>query len=216
MKKKYLIPSLLFVALIGLGVLAKTASTDLFTVTGQGASWGKDIFRITSALGLSLSNSSGTDIFTVSTLGNVQNANNVTAGAATAPSATFYPGIKVPFYNAGVAVVQGSVIIASGSINSTGYGSTAAVLATTTVMGVSDGAYAANAIGYMTIKGYALVLTTGTVMVGNILVSTHPGGAAGLPGYAGATTGTQVVGTKIGKALQAGTAAGGLTLAIIE
>lgn len=126
-----------------------------------------------------------------------------------APSTTAFYAVKVPFY-AAVAMDQGDVVISSQ--NGSGYGSKAAVLATTTVLGVCDGTYAAGSIGYMAVSGYALVLTTGTVAAGNVLVSTGGTNGTGAAGYAGVTTGTQVVGTTVGKAMVAGTAAGGLTL----
>lgn len=215
MKKKYLIPSLLAVMIVGLGILAKTASTDLFTVTGRGSSWGQDIFRITSALGLSLSNSSGTDVFTIDTNGNVQTYNDITVGDDTTPSTSFYPGIKLPiYYNS--AVTQGDVILSTcpgpGSASPVGIGTISAVLSTTTIIGVADGTYAAGDVGYMTIQGYALVKTTGTVNAGDHLTST-----ATTAGYAGRLTAaaTVVVGSVLGTAVGNGTAAGGLTLAII-
>lgn len=124
--------------------------------------------------------------------------------------------IKVPFYNGSPSsTAVGTVILASTTATSSIYGTYAAILATTTVLGVSDGVYASGTKGWMTILGYCRVLTTGTVNVGDILVSTAGTNGAGAAGYAGTTTGTQVVGTAIGKAVSPGTAAGGLTTILI-
>lgn len=124
--------------------------------------------------------------------------------------------IKVPFYNGSPnSTAIGTVILSSTTATSNIYGTYAAILATTTVLGVSDGVYASGTKGWMTILGYCRVLTTGTVNVGDILVSTAGTNGAGAAGYAGTTTGTQVVGTSIGKAVSPGTAAGGLTTILI-
>lgn len=124
--------------------------------------------------------------------------------------------IKVPFYNGSPnSTAVGTVILSSTTATSNIYGTYAAILATTTVLGVSDGVYASGTKGWMTILGYCRVLTTGTVNVGDILVSTAGTNGAGAAGYAGTTTGTQVVGTAIGKAVSPGTAAGGLTTILI-
>lgn len=118
-------------------------------------------------------------------------------------------GVKVPFYNAsGSAMAQGYVVVASAAINNTMYGSVAAITSTTTVVGICEGTVASAADGYMTVAGIALVLTTGTVAIGDLLVSTT------VAGYAGkiASGATVEEGSVIGKALSQGTAAGGLTL----
>lgn len=125
-------------------------------------------------------------------------------------------GVKVPFI-ANDAMVQGNVVIASSpvtGVQATAYGAITAVLSTTSVVGVCDGTVAAGALGWMTVSGYALVLTTGTVLPGDLLVSTDGVNAAGAAGYAGKVTPAAgvVVGTIIGKAMTSGTASGGLTV----
>jgi hypothetical protein len=128
-----------------------------------------------------------------------------------------YPGITVPIYNAsGSAWTEGDVIIASATASTAGYGSYAAINATTTVIGVAAESIANGAVGLMKVSGWALVKTTGTVQIGNILVSTSGSNGAGVAGYAGVTTGTQVVGTAIGKAMSVGTAGGGTTLVLLN
>jgi hypothetical protein len=163
-------------------------------------------------------------------LTNVSNYNKVEAAegiylgdaqdiaAVTMPTSTNDRGysIKVPFYNGSPsATAVGTVILASTTATSNIYGTYAAILATTSVLGVSDGIYASGSKGWMAIAGYCQVLTTGTVNVGDILVSTGGSSGTGAAGYAGTTTGTQVVGTAIGKALSPGTAAGGLTTILL-
>jgi len=73
-------------------------------------------------------------------------------------------------------------------------------------IGISEGAVAAGSIGYITVGGYALALTTGTVNRGDTLVSTGT-----VSGYLGADT-TPTTGADVGVALSSGTAAGGLTI----
>jgi hypothetical protein len=157
----------------------------------------------------------GTEVWRLNSDGTTVQTGSITAydillGAATPTASAFY-GVKVPFY-ASVAMVQGDVVLSSNSM--TGYGTIASILSTTSVLGVCDGTYAAGAVGQMTVSGYALVLTTGAVAIGNLVVSTDGSNAAGAAGYAGATTASAstVVGTVIGKAMSVGTAAGGLTL----
>lgn len=123
--------------------------------------------------------------------------------------------VKVPFYNqSGSTLALGSVILTtSGTVTSNGLaGTAAAVLATTTVMGVLDASCTSGAVCFMSVSGFAAVLTTGTVKIGDILVSTSGSNGAGAAGYAGVTTGTQVVGTVIGKALEVGTSSGDLIM----
>jgi hypothetical protein len=171
-------------------------------------------------------NSSGSLVFDIGFGTSVLNnslafGDNNNVASVTLPSTTTASSfsVKVPFFNgSGAATAVGQVILSSSTAALTGgnaYGTSAAVLATTTVLGISDGVYAAGAKGWMTIAGYCAVLTTGTVNAGDILVSTAGSAGSGAAGYAGVTTGTEVVGTKIGKALLPGTAAGGLTMTLI-
>lgn len=172
-------------------------------------------------------NSSGSQAFdigfgTIVVNNSIAFGDNNTVGSVTMPSTTTasYFGIKVPFYNgSGAATARGQVILSSSTAAIPGgnmYGTSAAVLATTTILGVADGVYADGTKGWMTIAGYCAVLTTGTVNAGDILVSTAGSSGTGAAGYAGVTTGTEVVGTSIGKAMLPGTAAGGLTLTLMS
>jgi hypothetical protein len=207
-KKKFLMKS-------AVGFLALILLTVVFTKVGQAirgdlmdlqfdiaALRGQDAFRVDSTGNLRLYQ------------GDVKLGDAGTTPGYTAPTsqtAGNYFGLKVPFYNAGTATTQGTVILASTTATNFGYGSSAAVLATTTVLGVADGVYANGAVGYMTISGYALVLTTGAVKIGDILISTDGTNAAGAVGYAGAKS-SPAAATEIGVAFSSGTTAGGLTL----
>ena len=205
MKKKHI----LFLFLLGIVTVygLKAANTDKWGIGGDGLYNAKDMVHVDSSWNLRLFN------------GDIVLGDNVLPPTTDAQSATLggYYGIKVPFFNSSSSsTAEGSVILASTTYTTSAYGTMAAILATTTVLGVSDGVYAANTTGYMVIAGYALVLTTGAVSPGDILVSTAGSLGTGAVGYAGKTTGTQVVGTGIGKAITKGTAAGGTVLAIIN
>jgi hypothetical protein len=131
-------------------------------------------------------------------------------GKGSAPSTTAgeYPGYKVQIKNCGTAAwVQGHLIVVND--DAVGCGATVNGTDRTDVIGVSEGAVAVGSVGYITVAGYALVLTTGTVNRGDVIVSSAPG--TGLIGYAGADT-TPTTGADVGVALSSGTAAGGLTL----
>jgi len=128
-------------------------------------------------------------------------------------------GVKVPFYNAsGSALTRGMVVISSGNSTTALYGSAAAVTSTSSILGICDGTVASGAKGWMSVEGYAAVLTTGTVNLGDLLVSTSGSAGAGAAGYAGkiASAATVEAGTVLGKAVSVGTAAGGLTIIRLE
>jgi hypothetical protein len=198
MKKKVL----LSLVLVGIGSLIYGASnifTDFLSISGNGSLRNTSIFWIDANRDVS-----------------VYDGDVILGGSGSTPSTTAgtYPGVQVPFYNASATtLVQGNVIIASAT-NATagaGYGSIAAVLSTTNVVGICAGTVASGAVGWMTVSGYALVLTTGTVNMGNVLVSTAGTVGTGAAGYAGAIV-APTSGTDIGIAMSQGTAAGGLTL----
>lgn len=188
------------------------ASRQDIAATGGGGVWNNiDVMRVDSDANLRLYNGSI-----------VLGDNGVTPSATqTASPARGFYGLKVPFLNgASTTTSVGTVIIASvttGSFLSTdsvGVGTFALLNATTTVLGVADGAYAYNTVGYMTIAGYALVHTTGTVFAGDLLVST-----AAAQGYA-ISNNSASNGTVIGKAMQNSSAnnasgVGNLILALI-
>ena len=124
--------------------------------------------------------------------------------------------VRVPITNkSGATMAKGTVILSSTSaqaVAQVGWGSQAAILSTTSVLGVAAESIADGAVGWMAVDGFALVLTTGPIVPGNVVVSTAGTESAGVACYAGVTTGTQVVGTNIGTAVSSGTAAGGLTI----
>ncbi len=119
-------------------------------------------------------------------------------------------GLKIPLKNCGTSTwVPGNLIVA----NNTAPGCAAKAGATTdltTWVGIADGTVLAGDRGYVVNKGYAVALTTGTVNIGQTLVSTSS--AAGfLTGNATPTTGADV-----GIALSTGVAAGGSTLILLR
>lgn len=119
--------------------------------------------------------------------------------------------VKVPFYNGAAVSISTGMIVLSSTTNSTGiaYGTIGATLSTTTWIGVADGTVDSGSTGWMIVAGYANVLTTGTVIPGNLIVSTDS-----VAGYGGFIAGANTVfeGAVVGKAVQTGTASGGLTL----
>lgn len=138
---------------------------------------------------------------------------SVTGSAITMPTTTTGANFStwVPVYNVGAALTQGDVLIASNT--GTGYvmkqpGTTGL----TTVVGAAAEAIASGATGWMIPRGgqYAIVKTTGTVAIGDTLVST-----SSAAGYAGGSA-TPTTGTDFGTAMSAGTAAGGTVLAILH
>lgn len=181
------------------------ANTDIWNLSGQGVYNGKDMVHVDSNYNFRIYNGSivlGDNALTPSTT-NVQTAPSITTGG-------FY-GLKLPFVNGASTITANGMIIIASTTASGVQGSYGTFAATTTVLGIADGAYAPAAVGYMTVAGYALVLTTGTIKIGDLLVSTNT-----TPGRCGAGSGTIVVGTVIGKALTNGAAAGDSVLALIS
>jgi hypothetical protein len=128
-------------------------------------------------------------------------------GKGNKPSTTAgeYPGYKVQIKNCGTAAwVQGSLVTVNDDAAGCGQTSPATGDLTDWV-GISEGAVAVGSVGYITVGGYALALTSGTVNRGDVVISTT------VAGYLGADT-TPTTGADVGVALSSGTAAGGLTL----
>lgn len=197
MKKKFA-ALFLVLALAGLYRPAQAASnsfTDFLTILGRGTLWNTAVFWIDTARSVY-----------------IYDGDMYLGGKAATPSATAgeYPGFKVPIKNNGAtAWVQGTAIMVDSVC--VGCGKTAtATTDLTSIVGFSEGAVAAGANGYMTIGGYALILTTGTVNRGDTLVST-----ASAAGYLTGDT-TPTTGTDMAVALASGTAAGGLTLSLVR
>lgn len=129
-------------------------------------------------------------------------------GKGNQPSTTAgeYPGFKVQIKNCGsTAWVQGTLVTVNDGAAGCGQTSPATTDLTDWI-GISEGAVAAGSVGYVTVGGYALALTTGTVNRGDALVSTGT-----VAGYLGADT-TPTTGADVGVALSSGPAAGGLTI----
>lgn len=161
----------------------------------------------------------GTQVWLIESDGTTQSAgptrygNNAVTASVTLPSILTGSQFaqQVPVYNVGAAVTLGDVLIAS----NTGTGYVAAGTATDalkTIVGVAAGSIASGAKGWMVPRGggYAVIKTTGTVAIGDILVST--GAAAGyLTGQA-----SPVAGSIVATAMSAGTSSGGTVLAIMQ
>lgn len=197
---------------------AYAANTDRSAISGDGKQNNIDVWRIDSNYDMHLATATDHDsiVFRASSGTGYQAGDIILRGDNAVPSSNSFPSYKVKFLNgSGAATVQGMVIVSSTTPGSTlGAGGTVSLTATTTVMGICDGVYANGAMGSMTISGYALVLATGTVAAGNVLVSSAPF-TSGAKGYAGQATGTVVVGTVVGKALSS-IVTDGLVLSIVS
>jgi hypothetical protein len=138
----------------------------------------------------------------------------------TSTTAVLY-GLKVPYVNAsGTTVPAGGVVIASvtAAAGVPVPGAPSVYTATSTWIGIAESALVAGGTGYMTISGYATVLTTGAVQIGEYIVSSAP-----VTGYAGSlgvnlSTSTLIQNWPfiIGKAMSVGTAAGGTTIILLR
>lgn len=120
-------------------------------------------------------------------------------------------GTWIPAYNAGPAVTQGTVMCSS--TTGTAYvGICTASSGLTSVAGVAAESIASATKGWIIPLGggYAVVKTTGTVAIGDVLVTT-----VSAAGYL-ATNNTPTSGTAVAVAMSAGTAAGGTALAIMK
>jgi hypothetical protein len=115
-----------------------------------------------------------------------------------------YYGLKVPFYNVGSALTSGDVVVSSNA--AAGYGIKSTTTASTSVLGIAEGAIASGTVGYATVAGYAVVHTTGAVSIGDVLVS-----SASASGYAGVNN-SPATATNLGVALSTGAAAGDTVL----
>lgn len=119
--------------------------------------------------------------------------------------------VKIPIKNCGSSAwIQGTLVVASAL--GIGCGATSGQTGDlTTWLGISDGAVPAGGLGYIINKGYAIALTSGTVNIGNTLVSVAAAPAGYLTGDSTPTTGADV-----GIALSTGTANGGTTLILLR
>ena len=208
MKKYRLLLWTALVAVLGATALY-SARTDIFTLQGEGSLRNVDVFRISSTGDVTFTDSSSYNAFNMdSTTGELSiYSGDVNLGAnASQPSTSNFYGLKVSLKNCGsTSWVAGNLVIVDDSAAGCGAVGTATTDLTDWV-GIAEGTVAAGSIGYVTVGGYALALTTGTVNRGDTLVSTTS--AAGyLTGDSTPTTGADV-----GVALSSGTAAGGTTL----
>lgn len=200
MKKslKFFLASIVLIAGLGIGVkvsanyAAHNDFTSFFTIKGIGSLVNTAILWLDGTY-RSLHLYDGDVI-----LGGKGNQPSTTAGE--------YPGFKVQLKNCGTAAwVQGTLVTVND--DAAGCGRTSpATLDLTDWVGISEGSVAVGSVGYITVAGYALALTTGTVNRGDTLVSTGT-----VAGYLGADT-TPTTGADVGVALSSGNAAGGLTI----
>lgn len=130
----------------------------------------------------------------VALAGSLRSGNSYTGTSVTLPTTSTGSNFAhwIPVYNpSSSAISAGAVLIASNT--GVGYVQTVAVLATTTVLGVAAESIAATSKGWMVPRGggYAIVLTSGAINVGDVLVTT--GTSAGRFGVNNSpTTGTDV------------------------
>lgn len=152
-----------------------------------------------------------TPVYTLDYTGTQQQAGDLSLGmkgtAANTLPTLGDASLQIPVYlstNSATAAVQGSVILATAPFNGqvTGIVSPAnAVAGNTTVLGIADVAAATGTVFQLDIIGTSLVLGTGTITTGDLLVSS--GTSAG---YAG-TNNSAAAGAIIGTALNSGTSA---------
>lgn len=225
MKRKHWIPAVFLVLILGFLTLKVTGlSTDIMSLYGSGAYNNIDMFRIDQSGNLYLTNSSAYNGVTMSPAGETTLYSgdlNLTGGAVqpSTNTASSMPGLIVNVYNASsTAMSQGTLICISSAGAGTGYGYSAegnfySVLATNTILGVADAAISGQSYGKMRIAGYALVLTSGTVNVGDLLVSSDVKTSFGYAGVMSTVyTSMSSSGNIVGIALTKGVTAGGLTL----
>lgn len=200
LKKGKWLPAVLLVGTL-ISVAYAATYIQRFTVLGT------EVWRINNDG--SLVNAAG-----ITSVGPARRGNTATGSGVTLPTTTTGSNFAswVPIYNAGsTALAQGDVIMASNT--GTGYGiKGTATSGLTSIIGVAAEAISATTNGWMVPRGggYAVVKTTGTVNIGDLLVSTIS--AAGY--LTGSTSPTS--GTDVGTALSAGTAGGGTILAILH
>lgn len=153
---------------------------------------------------------------TVTLAGPLKSGNNYTATSITLPTTTTGSNFAhwLPVTNIGTsALVQGDVVVSSNVSGGVVYVQKApATTDLTTVVGVAAEAIAAGAKGWMVPRGggYAVVKTTGTVTIGDTLVST-----SSASGYLTGDS-TPTSGADVGTALSVGTAAGGTIIALLH
>lgn len=192
--KKYWGMAVLSLAFVGTVIGASNIFSDAWTVNGNGALRNTAIAWIDSSYNMTL-----------------YNGNFVMGGIGSTPSTSAggYYGIQLPCNNIGGAWTAGDIVISS----ATGTGNCRPGPATTDLTSVLGIAVTSNAgagtVGYYTTAGYALAHTTGTVAIGDILTSTSSAAA-----YLAADN-TPTAGATVGRALSAGTAAGGNTLILV-
>lgn len=201
--KRYLLSLLFFFSVLTLPLAPmQAANSDVWNISGQGTYNAKDMGHLDSNYNLRLYNGS---IY----LGDNDLAPSVDNTQVT-PSTTVggYYGLKVPIKYT-TAVSNGDIVCSSNV--APGNGLKCVTTSATTIIGVADNTYAAGTVGWMTISGYAVVHTTGTVTMGDLLVSSATVSA----GFGGSGNGG-ANGTVFGKALSTGIVGGGNTLAIIS
>ena len=190
--RKHLL-ALALLAVIGVsGKYVISGTNDLFTIVGHGSLWGIEVLNVESDGDATLY--SGDLVFS----GEASTADSANAGT--------YQSLQVRVRNnSGTAISIGDVCLADATSQVMGNVNIANVTSTTSVVGVAVEAIANGSTGLMAVSGFALVKTTGTVLVGQVLVSSAPAGGGAPKGYASGTA-TPTSGTDIGVAMESATA----------
>lgn len=130
--------------------------------------------------------------------------NLVLGAVGDTPSTTSgdYWGIDINMTNNTGSTISAADLVLADPYNS-GSILTAAVASTTTVIGVAMESIADSATGRIRIAGLALVNSTGTVTIGDVVVSTDGPSGAGSAGYVASDT-TPITGSDVGVAVTAG------------
>lgn len=189
--KKIWTLGLFALAIVG---ITYAASGDIWSLRGKFTSALKvlDVIRLT--------NTASPDLI-------LYNGDFVAGNSLTTPAITDggHGGLVVYLTNAsGGSVTQGTVVVpkngAAGSFTTT------TVIGTTTVLGIADETIANAATGRIKVAGLAVVNTTYTVTVGDLLVSTGPAGYAAAYPVGTIYVSSHTSNSRIGKALTAGSA----------
>lgn len=174
--------------------IAWAASGDIWSLRGKFTSALKvlDVIRLT--------NTASPDLI-------LYNGDFVAGNSLTTPAITDggHGGLVVIMTNgSGGSVTQGTVATAKNG--AAGNFTTTTNIGTTTVVGIVDETIADGSSGRVKVGGFAIVNTTYTVDVGDILMSTGPAGYAATVDVVGVYVATSPAIGRIGKAMTAGSA----------
>lgn len=188
----------------------RSALSDIFALQGDGSLYNVDVFRVTSTADVKVSDSNSytaLDIDSATGETIIRGGDLVFGAESTTPSsanAGTYQSVQHRLLNnSGTTIAVGDVVLADVTSLVEGAVNIANANSTTTVVGVAVESIANGSSGLIAVAGLAVVKTTGTIAIGDILVSTAPGQPGTPKGYAGADN-TPTDGATIGVALEAG------------